>query len=1088
MPHPSWGGAPGQKDDNMKRADVDKVLIIGSGPIVIGQACEFDYSGTQACKALRACGYKVVLVNSNPATIMTDPVMADATYIEPLNEARLEQIIEKERPDAILPNLGGQTGLNLSMELAKKGILDKYGVKVIGVNLDAIERGEDREVFKETMASLGIETPKSGIVHSVEAAVKLVDEEIGYPVVVRPAYTMGGSGGGFCYNVEELRTICQRGLDASLTHQCLIEESILNWEELEVEVVRDAKNQMIAVCFIENIDAVGVHTGDSFCAAPFLTISKELEERLKRDAFRIVEKIGVIGGTNVQFAHDPKTGRVVIIEINPRTSRSSALASKATGFPIALVSAKLAAGMTMDEIPYWRDGTLEKYTPSGDYVVLKFARWAFEKFRAVEDRLGTQMKAVGEVMSIGKTYKEALQKAIRGLEKGRAGLGFAKDFHEKTLGELLKMLAIPNSERHFQMYEALRKGATDDQIFQLTGVKAYFVQQMRELVEEEEEILKYRGTLPPDDMLVQAKKDGFSDKYLSQLLRIPEKQIRERREALGCLETWHAVPVSGVENAAYYYSSYNGTKSEVAISDNPKKIMILGGGPNRIGQGIEFDYCCTHAALAMREQGYETIMVNCNPETVSTDYDTSDKLYFEPVTLEDVLQIYRAEKPLGVIVQFGGQTPLNIARGLAEAGCKILGTSVDSIDAAEDRDLFHSIMNRLGIPMPESEMASDIDGAIKVANDLGYPLIIRPSFVLGGRGMEVIYDEIMLREYVAKAVGVTPDRPLYLDRFLCHALECEADALSDGKQVFIPAIMQHVELAGVHSGDSACVLPPASISEENKATILDYTRRIAEELKVVGLMNMQFAIENGKVYVIEANPRASRTVPLVSKVAGTQMAPIAVRLMLGETVKDLGLDRRHIVPYFGVKEAVLPFEKFPEVDPVLGPEMRSTGEVLGLADTFGLAYYKSQEAAGSPLPTKPGKVLVSLSTKPDDAAVAAKNFTDLGFEIVGTEGTVKFLWEKGVPATMVAKIGQGRPDVLDFIKNGEICLILNTPSGRRDARADDNSIRRAAIKYRVPYLTTVAAALAASEGIKAAREGRGEVRSLQSYHASISKG
>ena len=1055
---------------------------------MIGQACEFDYSGTQACKALRACGYKVVLVNSNPATIMTDPVMADATYIEPLNEARLEQIIEKERPDAILPNLGGQTGLNLSMELAKKGILDKYGVKVIGVNLDAIERGEDREVFKKTMADLGIETPKSGIVHSVEAAVELVDKEIGYPVVVRPAYTMGGSGGGFCYNVEELRTICQRGLDVSLTHQCLIEESILNWEELEVEVVRDAKNQMIAVCFIENIDAVGVHTGDSFCAAPFLTISKELEERLKRDAFRIVEKIGVIGGTNVQFAHDPKTGRVVIIEINPRTSRSSALASKATGFPIALVSAKLAAGMTMDEIPYWRDGTLEKYTPSGDYVVLKFARWAFEKFRAVEDSLGTQMKAVGEVMSIGKTYKEALQKAIRGLEKGRAGLGFAKDFHEKTLDELLKMLAIPNSERHFQMYEALRKGATDDQIFQLTGVKAYFVQQMRELVEEEEAILKYKGTLPPDEMLVQAKKDGFSDKYLSQLLRVPEKQIRERRESLGCVETWHAVPVSGVENEAYYYSSYNGKKSEVVVSDNPKKIMILGGGPNRIGQGIEFDYCCTHAALAMREQGYETIMVNCNPETVSTDYDTSDKLYFEPVTLEDVLQIYRAEKPLGVIVQFGGQTPLNIARGLAEAGCNILGTSVDSIDAAEDRDLFHSIMNRLGIPMPESEMASDIEGAIKVANDLGYPLIIRPSFVLGGRGMEVIYDEIMLREYVAKAVGVTPDRPLYLDRFLCHALECEADALSDGRQVFIPAIMQHVELAGVHSGDSACVLPPASISEENKATILEYTRRIAEELKVVGLMNMQFAIENGKVYVIEANPRASRTVPLVSKVAGTQMAPIAVRLMLGETVKDLGLDRRHIVPYFGVKEAVLPFEKFPEVDPVLGPEMRSTGEVLGLADTFGLAYYKSQEAAGSPLPTKPGKVLVSLSTKPDDAAVAAKNFTDLGFEIVGTEGTVKFLWEKGVPATMVAKIGQGRPDVLDFIKNGEICLILNTPSGRRDARADDNSIRRAAIKYRVPYLTTVAAALAASEGIKAAREGKGEVRSLQSYHASISKG
>jgi len=1070
----------------MKRADIDKVLIIGSGPIVIGQACEFDYSGTQACKALRACGYKVVLVNSNPATIMTDPVMADSTYIEPLNEARLEQIIAKERPDAILPNLGGQTGLNLSMELSKKGILDKYGVKVIGVNLDAIERGEDREVFKETMKKLGIATPRSGIVHSVEEAIKLVDEEIGYPVVVRPAYTMGGAGGGFCYNIEELRTICARGLDASLTHQCLIEESILNWEELEVEVVRDSKNQMIAVCFIENIDAVGVHTGDSYCAAPFLTIDKELEERLKKDAFKIVEAIGVIGGTNVQFAHDPKTGRVVIIEINPRTSRSSALASKATGFPIALISAKLAAGMTMDEIPYWRDGTLEKYTPSGDYIVLKFARWAFEKFRAVEDRLGTQMKAVGEVMSIGKTYKETFQKAIRALERGRAGLGFAKDFHERSLDELLKMLATPNSERHFQMYEAIRKGATNEQIFNLTGVKDYFVQQMRELVEEEEELLKHKGALPPDDMLVQAKKDGFSDKYLAQILGIAEKDVRERRKALGCVETWHAVPVSGVENQAYYYSSYNGKPGEVPVTNNPKKVMILGGGPNRIGQGIEFDYCCTHAAMAMREQGYETIIVNCNPETVSTDYDTSDKLYFEPVTLEDVLQIYEAEKPEGVIVQFGGQTPLNIARGLQEAGCKILGTSVDSIEDAEDRDLFHSIMDRLGIPMPESRMASDIDGALEVVKEIGYPLVIRPSFVLGGRGMEVIYDEIMLREYIAKAVGVTPDRPLYLDRFLCHALECEADALSDGKDIFIPAIMQHVELAGIHSGDSACVLPPVSISEENKATILDYTRRIAAELKVVGLMNMQFAIEDGKVYVIEANPRASRTVPLVSKVGGFSMARIATQLMLGKTVKGLGLDRHHVVPYFGVKEAVMPFEKFPEVDPVLGPEMRSTGEVLGLAETFGLAYYKSQEAAGSPLPSEPGKLLVSLSEKQDDAVQAVKNFANLGFEIVGTEGTIAFLKEHGVEGKVIAKIGEGRPDVLDAIKNREVKLIVNTPSGRRDARADDCRIRQAAIKYRVPYLTTIAAALAASEGIAASRAGKGEVKSLQEYHALIS--
>ncbi len=1069
----------------MKRADIDKVLIIGSGPIVIGQACEFDYSGTQACKALRACGYKVVLVNYNPATIMTDPVMADATYIEPLNEARLEQIIARERPDAILPNLGGQTGLNLSMELAKKGILDKYGVQVIGVNLGAIERGEDREVFKETMAKLGIETPKSGIVHSVDAAVDLVEKEIGYPVVVRPAYTMGGTGGGFCYNVEELRTICARGLDASLTHQCLIEESILNWEELEVEVVRDAKNQMIAVCFIENIDAVGVHTGDSFCAAPFLTISKELEARLQRDAFKIVEAIGVIGGTNVQFAHDPKTGRVVIIEINPRTSRSSALASKATGFPIALVSAKLAAGMTLDEIPYWRDGTLERYTPSGDYIVLKFARWAFEKFRAVEDHLGTQMKAVGEVMSIGKTYKETLQKAIRALERGRAGLGFVKDFHERSLDELLKLLAIPNSERHFQMYEALRKGATDDQIFARTGVKAYFVQQMRELVEEEEQILMHKGGFLPDDMLVQAKKDGFSDKYLAQLLGVSEKDIRAQRTGLGCVETWHAVPVSGVEDEAYYDSSYNGTANEVPVSKNRKKVMILGGGPNRIGQGIEFDYCCCHAAMAMRKMGYETIIVNCNPETVSTDYDTSDKLYFEPVTVEDVLQIYETEKPMGVIVQFGGQTPLNIARGLQEAGCRILGTSVDSIDDAEDRDLFHSIMDRLGIPMPESMTATDLNGALDCAEKLGYPLIIRPSFVLGGRGMEVIYDEIMLREYVDKAVGVTPDRPLYLDRFLCHALECEADALSDGTDIFIPAIMQHVELAGIHSGDSACVLPPVSISEENRATILDYTRRIAAELKVVGLMNMQFAIENGKVYVIEANPRASRTVPLVSKVAGTQMAGIATELMLGATVKSLGLDRRHVVPYFGVKEAVLPFDKFPEVDPVLGPEMRSTGEVLGLADTFGLAYFKSQEAAGSPLPTETGKILVSLSDKHDDAVAAVKRFVELGFEVIATEGTAHFLVEKGVAASVVAKIGEGRPDVLDAIKNREVKLIVNTPSGRRDARADDCRIRQAAIKYKVPYLTTIAAAVAASEGIAAAMSGKGEVRSLQSYHAAI---
>ncbi|MEI7901304.1 MAG: carbamoyl-phosphate synthase large subunit [bacterium] len=1067
----------------MRRNDIEKVLIIGSGPIIIGQACEFDYSGTQACKALRECGYKIVLVNSNPATIMTDPVMADATYIEPLNVDRIEQIIAKERPDALLPNLGGQTGLNLAMELFKKGVLEKYGVKVIGVNLDAIERGEDRQVFKDTMTQLGIEMPQSEITYTAEHAEEIA-AKLGYPVVVRPAYTMGGTGGGLVYNVEELRTIVNRGLEASLTHQCLIEESVLGWEELEVEVVRDSKNQMIAVCFIENIDPMGVHTGDSFCSAPMLTIAQSVQDRLQAYAFRIVESIGVIGGTNVQFAHDPQTGRIVIIEINPRTSRSSALASKATGFPIALISAKLASGMTMDEIPYWRDGTLETYTPSGDYIVIKFSRWAFEKFRGVEDKLGTQMKAVGEVMSLGKTYKETFQKAIRALENSRHGLGFAKDFNKKSLPELLEMLLFPTSERQFIMYEAIRKGATNDQLFDLTKIKHYFIQQMRELVELEERLLQYKGAMPPDELLIQAKKDGFSDKYLAKILGIKERNIRLRRTSLGATETWHPVPVSGVENSYYYYSSYNAQQNEVAVSSNPKKVMILGGGPNRIGQGIEFDYCCVHAAFAMRDAGYETIMVNCNPETVSTDYDTSDKLYFEPVTLEDVLQIYEKEKPEGVIVQFGGQTPLNIARELADAGVKILGTSIDSIDIAEDRDLFRHRMERLDIPMPESGMASTIDEAVTIASGIGYPIMIRPSFVLGGRGMEVIYDETMLREYVVKAVGVTPDRPLLLDRFLQEALECEADALSDGKDVFIPAVMEHIELAGVHSGDSACVIPPVSIPEKHLNTILAYTRKIAQELHVVGLMNMQYAIEKDKVYVLEANPRASRTVPLVSKVCNTQMARIATRLMLGAKIGELGLVPK-IIPHYGVKEAVFPFDKFPEVDPILGPEMRSTGEVLGLASTFGLAYYKAQEGANAKLPTEEGTVLISLSEKPESAVKAAKEFVKLGFTIIGTSGTIRWLAEHGVPGEAVHKINEGRPNVLDVIVNRQVCLVINTPSGRCDARADDASIRKAALKYKVPYLTTVAAAVASAQGIRAARDSAGGVKSIQAYHADI---
>ncbi len=1069
----------------MKIEGIDKVLIIGSGPIVIGQACEFDYSGTQACKALREQGYKIVLVNSNPATIMTDPVMADATYIEPLNVKRLEEIIEKERPDALLPNLGGQTGLNLACELNKAGVLDKYGVKVIGVNLEAIERGEDREIFKATMQKLGIDTPRSGICHTVEEAEKIVSE-IGFPVVVRPAYTMGGAGGGFCYNVEELRTICSNGLELSMTHQCLIEESILGWEELEVEVVRDAKNQMIAICFIENIDPVGVHTGDSFCAAPFLTISKDLENRLKEQAFKIVESIGVIGGTNVQFAHDPKSDRVVIIEINPRTSRSSALASKATGFPIAFVSAKLAAGLTLDQIPYWRDGSLEKYTPSGDYVVLKFARWAFEKFRGVDDQLGTQMKAVGEVMAIGQTYKETLQKAIRGLENGRSGLGFAKDFNKKSKEELLEMMKTASSERHFLMYEAIRKGATTEEIHAVTFEKAYFIDQMRELVELEEEMLKTPGMMPADELLIKAKKDGFSDKYIAKILGLREKDVRKKRTELGLVEGWCAVPVSGVENQYYYYSTYN-AKDESTATDNPKKIMILGGGPNRIGQGIEFDYCCCHAAMALREMGYETIMVNCNPETVSTDYDTSDKLYFEPVSLEDVLQIYHKEKPAGVIVQFGGQTPLNIARELSDEGVKILGTSIDSIDIAEDRDLFRKMMDNLGIPMPEAGMVTNIDEAISVVNQIGgYPIMIRPSFVLGGRGMEVIYDENMLREYVAKAVGVTPDRPLLVDRFLHNALECEADALSDGEHVYIPSVMEHVELAGVHSGDSACVIPPVTITKENLETIKDYTRKIAEALHVCGLMNMQYAIENGKVFVLEANPRASRTVPLVSKVCNTQMARLATRLMLGEKLESLNLKDKKF-KHFGAKEAVFPFDKFPKVDPVLGPEMRSTGEVLGLSDDYALAYYKSQEAAGSNLPSE-GAVLISLSDKvnlADQAIAIGEEFQKLGFKIYATEGTAKFYEKAGVKCEEVNKINEGRPNVLDIILNNQVALIINTPWPRRDAVADESAIRKAAIKYKVPYITTLAGAYNTVKGIAAARNGHGAVKSLQEYHATI---
>jgi carbamoyl-phosphate synthase large subunit len=1064
-----------------RRNDIHKVLIIGSGPIVIGQACEFDYSGTQACKALRSLGYQIVLVNSNPATIMTDPGMADVTYIEPLTVAALTEIIEKERPDALLPNLGGQTALNLSSQLAKTGVLAQYGVRIIGVEADAIEKGEDRIVFKETMTRLGIDMPASAPAFSVEEAEK-VASELGYPVVIRPAYTMGGTGGGLVYNVEELRVVASRGISASMVGQLLIEESVLGWEELELEVVRDAKNQLITVCFIENVDAMGVHTGDSFCVAPMLTIDPKLQAKLQDYSYRIVEAIGVIGGTNIQFAHCPKTGRVVIIEINPRTSRSSALASKATGFPIALVSAKLAGGLTMDEIPYWRDGTLEKYTPSGDYVVVKFPRWAFEKFKGSIDILGTQMRAVGEVMSIGKTYKEAFQKAIRSLENGRHGLGFAKDFNQRPLAELMTMLNAPSSERQWIMYEALRKGATVEDLYAKTHIKPWFIQQMKELVELEEQLLKFKGQALPDTLLIQAKKDGFADKYLSKILGVAEAEIREARMKLGIVGAWDALPVSGVENAAYYYSTYN--RPDNVPSSSRKKIMVLGGGPNRIGQGIEFDYCCVHAAFALREAGYETIMVNCNPETVSTDYDTSDKLYFEPLTVEDVLAIYEKEKPEGVVVQFGGQTPLNIANELAAAGVKILGTSPDVIDLAEDRDRFRKMMEKMGIPMPESGMASSFEEAREIAARIGYPVMVRPSFVLGGRGMEVVHDDEMLKEYVNKAVDLTPERPILVDRFLNNAIEAEADALADGTDAFVPAVMEHIELAGVHSGDSACAIPPVTLPEKHIKTIEEYTLRISRELKVCGVMNIQYAICQDKVYVLEANPRASRTVPLVSKVCNVPMARIATQLMLGTKLSDLNL-KRQAIPHVGVKEVVLPFSMFPEVDPVLGPEMRSTGEVLGMAPSFGLAYFKAQEAALSPLPLG-GTVFISVSDREKEAVLeAARNFQDLGFRIKATNGTHQFLRDHGVHADLSYKIHEHqRPNIADEIKSKEIHLIINTPSGKT-SQFDDAYIRKAAVKYKIPFITTAAAARAAAVGITEFRAGRAEIKSLQSYHQDI---
>lgn len=1042
-----------------KNTKIKKVLIIGSGPIIVGQACEFDYSGTQACKALKELGYEIILVNSNPATIMTDPKMADKTYIEPLTPEYLERIIEKERPDALLPNLGGQTGLNLSSELYKKGILDKYNVQLIGVKAEAIEKGEDRIGFKNAMNELNIPMPKSKPIYSVEEAEKSV-AEFGYPVVLRPAFTLGGTGGGIAYNLDELRTIVNRGLTASLIHQVLMEESVLGWEELELEVVRDNLGKKITVCFIENVDPMGIHTGDSFCVAPMLTVKKETQNKLQEMSYRIVDSIGVVGGCNVQFAHNPENGRIVIIEINPRTSRSSALASKATGFPIALISAKLAAGLNLADLPYWKEGTLDKYQPSGDYVVVKFARWAFEKFPSIEDKLGTQMQSVGEVMSIGKNFKEALLKAIRSLEINRYGLGLKHLTPAMTVNELKTKLAFPSSQRIFYMYEALRMGISIDELYQLTKIHRWFIGQMKELVELEESILKFQGKKLPDPLLTEAKKAGFSDKYLAQLLKTKESELYQQRQQLKLIESYELVPVSGA-SAAYYYSTFNAPDS-VPASKN-RKILILGGGPNRIGQGIEFDYTCVHAAFTLKEEGIESIMINCNPETVSTDYDTADKLYFEPLTVENVLSIYAKEQPEGVIVQFGGQTPLNIATELKANGINILGTTPESIHLAEDRQKFRTIIERLKIPQPDSDTATSVDAALKVAKKIGYPLMVRPSFVLGGRGMQIVYDETNLINYITNAIKVNPEYPILIDKFLENAIEIEVDAICDGTDVYIPAIMEHIELAGIHSGDSACVIPSRNISPKNIKVIEDYTKKIALELNVVGLLNIQYAMANDTIYILEANPRASRTVPFVSKVLDIPMARITTQVILGKKLKNIDCPKKKVT-HFGVKEAVFSFSMFPGVDPILGPEMRATGEVMGLDKSFGAAYHKAQIATGTKIKAN-GNVLISVSDNDkSEILTIAKKLKKLDFNILATSGTHQFLTENSIKADKILKLHEGRPNITDEIHNNNIQMIINTPVGAW-SKTDDSYIRKAAIQYKIPYMTTMAAAHAAVDGL-----------------------
>jgi carbamoyl-phosphate synthase large subunit len=1070
-----------------KRSDIHKILIIGSGPIIIGQACEFDYSGTQACKALKEEGFEVVLVNSNPATIMTDPQTADRTYVEPVTPEVVAKIIERERPQALLPTLGGQTGLNTAIQLAEMGVLEKFGVEMIGANQGAIRKAEDRELFKEAMRRIGLEVPRSGFAHNLDEAREVI-REIRLPAVIRPSFTLGGTGGGIAFNMEEYERFVAHGIELSMIREVMIEESVIGWKEYELEVMRDLKDNVVIICSIENFDPMGVHTGDSITVAPAQTLSDKEYQRMRDAAVAIIREIGVeTGGSNIQFALHPHTGRMVVIEMNPRVSRSSALASKATGFPIAKVAAKLAVGYTLDEIPndITRE-TMASFEPAIDYCVVKFPRWAFEKFRGADPTLTTSMKSVGEAMAVGRTFKEALQKAIRSLEIGRFGLGMDGK-GEASVESVREKLAIPTPERIFYLRTAIKSGISPEEIADLTKIDRWFLENIKQVCDLEEEIRAFGhdgrelGTVPAE-ILRRAKEYGFSDVQLAHLLGSDEIAVRERRKALGVCPTFKLVDTCSAEFEAYtpyYYSTYE-TEDEVRPSDR-KKVMILGGGPNRIGQGIEFDYCCVHASLALREEGFETIMVNSNPETVSTDYDISDRLYFEPLTREDVLNIVEKEKPIGIIVQFGGQTPLNLAVPLEKAGVQILGTTPDSIDRAEDRERFKELIQKLGLIQPQNGTATSFAEARAVAREIGYPVVVRPSYVLGGRAMEIVYDEETLERYMREAVKASPEHPILIDKFLEDAIEVDVDAISDGERVVIGGIMEHIEEAGIHSGDSACVLPPYTLSDDLIEGIKQNTYALARELQVKGLMNIQYAIRDDRIYILEVNPRASRTIPFVSKATGVPLAKLAAKVMVGKTLEDLGFTREVEVKHVSVKESVFPFNRFPGVDTLLGPEMKSTGEVMGIDHAFGIAFAKAELAAGQILPLK-GRVFISVKNRDKRAIIfIAKKLSDFGFHIVATRGTAKALSQNGIAVEIVNKVHEGRPNIVDLIKNRQIDLIINTSTGRRPKR-DQVSIRAVAVDHSVPLITTISGAAASVHGIEALRQEEIQVKTLQEYH------